>query len=123
MTNYTILHNPRCSKSRQALQILKENNIIPTVIEYLKTPLNKNQLTTLFNILKCPVRECIRTNESIYKELNLKDPDLSDAKIINTISQHPILLERPIIYTSTRAIIGRPTDKIKLFLDKINKNH
>ena len=123
MTSYTILHNTRCSKSRKALQILKENSIALTVIEYLKAPLNKNQLTTLFSILECSVRECIRTNESIYKELNLKDPSLSDDKIITIISQHPILLERPIIYTNTKAIIGRPTEKIKPFLDETNKNY
>lgn len=110
MSGFTILHNPRCSKSRQTLALLQENNIEPVVIEYLKQPLAKSDLQELLKKLHIDAASIVRTKEAVFKELNL---DLSDQDaVLQAIVDNPVLLERPIVYTSNKAAIGRPPENV-----------
>jgi arsenate reductase (glutaredoxin) len=110
MKKVIIYHNPRCSKSRQALQLLVENNLEPKIIEYLKTPPEKNELLDLLNKFAKSPREILRKNESAYKELNLNQQHLTDDELITAILKCPILLERPIVVINNKAIIARPPE-------------
>jgi arsenate reductase len=103
-----LIHNPRCSKSRQALALLEANNIVFDVIEYLKTPLDVGQLDKLLRRLKKEPLEVIRTKESIFKELGLSSHELSREEYLELIAKNPILLERPIFDNGIQAVIGRP---------------
>jgi len=106
-----IYHNPRCTKSRQTLQLLEENGVSPEVIEYLKTPPTEDELKTIADSLNRPVREMMRTKEDIYKEKNLKEEQDED-NLISAIAQNPILLERPIVVNGEKAAIGRPPEDV-----------
>jgi arsenate reductase len=110
--NARLLHNPRCSKSRQALAILEENKVNFEVIEYLKTPLKTNELEDLFTKLGKSPSEVVRKSETIYKELGLGLKDLNIKEWAKVISNNPILLERPIFDNGTKAIVGRPPEDI-----------
>ena len=107
----TIYHNPRCSKSRQALQILRDNGVEPEVIEYLKTPLDAAVLRDLIDKLNIPAHDVLRTKEDEYTASGLS-PQSSDAQVIKAIEAHPILLERPIVVKGKKAVIGRPPEKV-----------
>ena len=104
-----IYHNPRCSKSRQALGILRENAEEPDVVEYLKEPLGQSELGALLQRLKVPAHNLLRTKEDEYTELGLS-PDTPEEDILTAIAAHPILLERPIIVKGRRAVIARPPE-------------
>lgn len=108
----TIYHNPRCSKSRQALQLLQEHGHVPQVVEYLKTPPDKEQLKKILDLLNVEPRQLMRTGEKGYKELGLDRPDLSRDELIEAMVRHPILIERPIVLTQGKAAIGRPPEKV-----------
>lgn len=109
-TPWTIYHNPRCSKSRQALDLLRANSIDPQIIEYMDTPLLKWELENLLNVLKVEAKEIIRTKEDIFATLNI---DLNDKNsILEAIAKHPELLERPIIVRGEKAVIGRPPERV-----------
>ena len=108
----TIYHNPRCSKSRQTLQLLQDNNITPEIVEYLKTPLSYEQLSSIIEMLGVTARALVRTSEQEYKDLNLKNQDLSDDDLINAIVQAPKLMQRPIVVNNDKAAIGRPPEDV-----------
>ena len=110
--NVTIYHNPRCSKSRATLQLIKERGIEPTVIEYLETPPHATELRRVLGLLKKKPREIIRKNEDPYKNLGLENPKVKDATLIKAMVEHPILIERPIVVSGTKAIIGRPPETV-----------
>ena len=93
MTKYTILHNPRCSKSRSTLQLLQDNNIEPTLIVYLITPPTAIELAQIIQKLNKPVRECIRSKEKPYLENNLDNDQLSDKELIDYMCKYPILYD------------------------------
>lgn len=112
MKEVIIYHNPRCSKSRQALQILEEHHIKPTIIEYLKTPPTPKTIAHLLTLLGITPRDLMRKNETLYKELKLDEPTLSNADLIGVMAEHPILIERPIVITNQKAIIARPPEKV-----------
>ncbi|CAD6518704.1 arsenate reductase (glutaredoxin) [Paraburkholderia sabiae] len=119
----TIYHNPRCSKSRGACDLISDvynpSNEPVEIIEYLRTPLSVAQLKELNRMLGCSVREMIRDSESIYKELGLADTTLSDGQLYEAIAANPILLQRPIVVRDGRAVIGRPPENVKaLFADQ-----
>jgi len=114
MPDCIIYHNPRCSKSRQALEILRQHGEKPTVIEYLKTPLDVETLRS-FGL---PARDIIRDNEDEYGALNLTDPAKTDAEIFAAIAQHPILLQRPIVIIGTRAVVARPPERLNQLLKR-----
>jgi len=104
-----IYHNPRCSKSRQALGLLRENAEEPEVFEYLKAPLGQAELAGLLKKLNVPAHDLLRTREDEYAELGLS-PDTPEEDILTAIAAHPILLERPIVVKGRRAVIARPPE-------------
>ena len=107
---YTIYHNPRCSKSRQTLQIIEDNNKDVNIVEYLKTPLNKAQINELLSLLNISPIKMMRTKEAEFKEQNLKGA--SDEELINAMVNTPKLIERPIVTSKASAIIGRPPENV-----------
>lgn len=108
MNKFTIYHHPRCSKSRQALQILQHHPINPIIIEYLKTPLTLKQLFELRSYFD--LQNFVRTNEPVFKRLKLSLED--ELKVMEAMLKEPILLQRPIITYNNMAIIGRPPEKV-----------
>lgn len=115
MNEITIWHNPRCSKSREALAILEQNNCETEVIKYLQNTPTKDEITTALTMLGMNPQELMRKKEDIYKELNLKEEYDYD-KLVDTMVENPKLIERPVIFKGNRAIIGRPTDIIEKFI-------
>lgn len=109
-----IYHNPRCTKSRQTLELLKAKGITPEVIEYLKTPLDTSTLKALNAKLGVPVRAMMRTKEAPYQDLGLAEAD--DTALLAAIVAHPILLERPIVENGLKAAIGRPPEAVETVL-------
>ena len=112
MTDLTLYHNPRCSKSRGALELLQAQGLTPNVVRYLETPLNAAQLSDLLAKLKISARQLLRTGEEDYKTLNLADSNLSDAQLIDAMAAYPKLIERPILVVDNHAVIGRPPEKV-----------
>lgn len=112
MTDLTLYHNPRCSKSRGALELLEARGLQPTVVRYLETPPTAAELTALLAKLKLPARDLLRTGEDEYKALNLADASLSEAKLIAAMAAHPKLIERPILIAGDKAVIGRPPERV-----------
>ena len=107
-----IYHNPRCSKSRAALQLLQERGIEPEIIEYLKTPPSTSRLKELLAMLEMAPRELMRKGEDAYKNLGLSDTDLDDDSLVVAMVDHPILIERPIVVTDGKARLGRPPEQV-----------
>lgn len=107
-----IYHNPRCSKSRQTLQVLKDNGVEPDVVEYLKTPPDRATLEKILDMLDMQPRDLMRKKEQEYKEHNLSDPALSREQLIDAMLAHPKLIERPIVIKDGKAAIGRPPEKV-----------
>lgn len=112
MTDMTLYHNPRCSKSRSALQLLEERGLNPVIVRYLETPLSAAQLQELLGMLGISARQLLRTGEDEYKTLGLNDPKLTDAQLIDAMVSQPKLIERPILVVGDKAVIGRPPEKI-----------
>lgn len=112
MSQVSIYHNPRCSKSRQTLELLINRNLDPEVILYLETPPDAEKIKELIRLLKLPVRKIIRSSEQEYKDQNLADATLRDTDLINAIVNTPILLERPIVVSDGKAVIGRPPENV-----------
>lgn len=108
----TIYHNPRCSKSRQTMELLAEHNIQPHVVEYLNTPPDMTTLTSLLDMLGLAPRDLMRTKETEYQELGLDNPELSKAQLIQAMIETPKLIERPIVVKDGKAAIGRPPEKV-----------
>jgi len=108
----TIYHNPRCSKSRETLNLLQSKNIEPSVVEYLKTPLSHEQISTLVSQLGFnSARDLMRIKEAQYKALNLKDEN-SESVLIDAMVNHPKLIERPIVVNNNKAALGRPPENV-----------
>lgn len=108
----TIYHNPRCSKSRQTLEILEGEGITPTIVKYLDTPPDTATLNQLLELLGLEPRELMRQGEAEYTELNLADPTLSREQLIAAMVQNPRLIERPVVVANGKAVIGRPPQKV-----------
>ena len=107
-----ILHNPRCSKSRQTRDILENQGVEANIVEYLKTPPTTAQLEEILDMLGLEPRELMRKNESVYKENNLGDDSLTREQLIQAMVDNPILIERPIVIKGNKAAIGRPPEKV-----------
>ncbi len=107
-----IYHNPRCSKSRQTLQLLEERHLDAEVVEYLKTPPGKEELGELLDMLGLEPRQLMRTKEAEYKDLGLDDASLSRAQLIDAMVATPKLIERPIVVNNGKAAIGRPPETV-----------
>lgn len=112
MQNIQIWHNPKCSKSRAAMQLLENKNIDANVVKYLEQTPTKEQLKDVLSKLKISAKELLRTGEDIYKELKLKEIDDED-KLIDFMIEHPILIERPIIIKGENAVIARPIENLE----------
>lgn len=108
----TIYHNPACSKSRQTLQLLQDNKIAADIVLYLKETQDAAQIKALLTKLDMTARQLLRRTETIYKELNLKDPALSEQQLIQAMTEHPKLIERPIVVNGDAARIGRPPEQV-----------
>lgn len=113
MTDITIWHNPRCSKSRAALEILQQAGVTPTVRLYLEAPPSPAELSDVVRRLGTSPRACLRTGEAPYEELGLADANKSDAELIDAMAAHPILIERPIVLAGDKAVIGRPPERVR----------
>ncbi|MBA1421061.1 MAG: arsenate reductase (glutaredoxin) [Epsilonproteobacteria bacterium] len=111
MANVTIWHNPRCSKSRNAVALLEEQGVEAEVVKYLETPPSKDEIVEVLKMLGISARELMRTKEDIYKELGLKDVSDEDA-LIDAMVAHPKLIERPVVIKDGKAVIGRPIENI-----------
>ena len=112
----TLYHNPRCSKSRDALALLEQRQQPFHVVEYLKTPLDATALKSLLQKLDLPIRALLRTKEDEYQQLELANPELSEQQLIAALTAHPRLLERPIVVNGDKAVIGRPLENIVAIL-------
>jgi len=107
-----LLHNPRCSKSRGALELLRERGVEPEILPYLEQPPSVAELRELVRLLGVPVRALLRTGEPEYGELGLADPTLDDDALISAMHAHPRLIERPVFVHGGRAVIGRPPERV-----------
>ena len=112
MSNGKLLHNPRCSKSRQTLQLLNDNNIDPEIVLYLENPPSETELKKIVKLLEIKPRDLLRKKEAEYKENNLADESLSDKEIIKIMTQFPKLIERPIYINGDKAAVGRPPENV-----------
>ncbi|WP_105903512.1 arsenate reductase (glutaredoxin) [Vibrio gangliei] len=109
----TIYHNPRCSKSRQTLELLTEKGIEPQVVKYLEETPTVETLKNLYQQLGLnKVRDMMRTKEDIYKELNLGDSSVTDEQLFEAMANHPKLIERPIVVNNGQARHGRPPEQV-----------
>jgi len=112
----TIYHNPRCSKSRQTLQLLQEKGIEPDIVLYLENPPDAATLNKLVNKLGIGPRQLLRKGEDDYKTNKLENPDLSDAELIDYMVRFPKLIERPIVVNGAKAALGRPPEAVLAIL-------
>lgn len=112
MADFTIYHNPRCSKSLQTLKLLQENNISPEIILYLDQTPSSNELISLLEKLGISARDLMRSSEDAYKALGLANTDLSDDQLIDAMISEPKLIQRPIVVAGNRAVIGRPPENV-----------
>ena len=108
----TIYHNPRCSKSRQTLQLLRDRGVEPEIVEYLQTPPSANRLKQILKDLGLEPRDLMRKKEAPYKDLGLDDPALSKDALIKAMVENPILIERPIVLANGKAALGRPPEQV-----------
>ncbi len=116
LSEVTIYHNPRCSKSRQTLKLLRDNGVQPKIIEYLKTPPSDTELKSILELLGITARELMRTQERVYKEQELEGPEHDSAELIATMVDNPILIERPIVLAHGKAVLARPPEKVMSIL-------
>ena len=108
----TIYHNPRCSKSRQTLELLRWQGLEPRIIEYLKNPPDKSELNRILDLLGLAPRELMRKKEDTYNANGLDAGDLSDDQLVDAMIEHPVLIERPIVLANGKAAIGRPPENV-----------
>ena len=108
----TIYHNPRCSKSRQTLELLRQRGIEPEIVLYLDTPPDAATIKVLLRKLGMGARQLLRKGEPEYREAGLDDPDLDDDAIVAAMARQPRLIERPIVVAGARAALGRPPEQV-----------
>jgi len=117
MDDTRLYHNPRCSKSRGALELLRERGVEPVIVPYLDTPPDTDELRGLLAMLSMPARGLLRTGEAEFAELGLADPALPEDRLIAAMVAHPRLIERPVFVHRGRAVIGRPPERVLDLLD------
>lgn len=116
MSKIVILHNPRCSKSRETLALLHERGIEPEIVDYLSAPPSAHELERILGKLDLPPRALMRRDEPDYAELNLDDPSLSRAQLVAAMHERPRLIQRPIVLANGKAAIGRPPENVLAIL-------
>ena len=112
----TIYHNPRCTKSRQTLQLIRDAGVEPEIVEYLKSPPTTAEIDSILKKLKLEPLEAMRRKEAVFKELGLSS-DTSREDAISAMAENPILIERPIVVRGRKAVIGRPPENVNDLLD------
>jgi arsenate reductase len=112
MAEITIYHNPQCGTSRNTLALIRNSGAEPEVIEYLQTPPSRETLQQLITAMGVPVREVIRSKEKLYTELQLDNPALSDAQLMDAMLAHPVLINRPIVVTPLGTRLCRPSEAV-----------
>ncbi|MEM6105855.1 arsenate reductase (glutaredoxin) [Mycobacterium sp. 050272] len=105
-----IYHNPKCSTSRKTLELLRDNGLEPTIIQYLKTPPSRAELAKMIRDAGIDVRAAVRKREALYAELGLADA--SDDELLDAMAKHPILIERPFVATDKGTRLARPIDAV-----------
>ncbi len=105
-----IYHNPRCSKSRQTLQLLRDNGIEPEIIEYLKSPPSASELRDILVRLEMKPIDLVRTDEAVFEKLGVQPKLLSDDALVTFMTEHPEVIQRPIVIRGQRAVLGRPPE-------------
>jgi arsenate reductase len=116
MNDVVIYHNPRCSKSRAALEILRAGGVEPVVVEYLREPPDAARIAELLRLLGMEPRDLIRKGEKEYAALGLDAPGVGRQRLIEAMAAHPILIERPIVVRGDRAVVGRPPERVRELL-------
>lgn len=116
MTQATIYHNPRCSKSRETLALLEQQGCDISVVEYLKNPPTAKEIGDILSKLGLSARELMRTKETEYQALGLADTSLTEIQLIEAMVNTPKLIERPIVLANQRAVIGRPPENVLAIL-------
>lgn len=111
-----IWHNPRCSKSRQTMQVLMDAGVQPKVIEYLKTPPEQSEIKHVLGLLGIAPKAFMRTKEAAFKDNDLSAAGVSDEALIDAMAAHPILIERPVVIKGDQAVIGRPPENVNALL-------
>ena len=112
MSDFIIYHNPRCSKSRQTLEILDQHDLETEIVLYLDNPPSAEEIASILNKLELSPRDILRKGEDVYKELNLKNDKLTNKDLINIMIENPKLIERPIVIRGDKAVIGRPPENV-----------
>ncbi|MFW8566932.1 arsenate reductase (glutaredoxin) [Orrella sp. 11846] len=118
MSDVVIYHNPQCSTSRKTLDLIREQGFEPEVVQYLKTPPNRETLVALIQKMNVPVREVLRERCDPYVELGLADPKWTDDELIDFMVEHPVLINRPIVITDLGARLCRPIESVLELLPK-----
>lgn len=114
---FVIYHNPRCSKSREALDRLRKAGVEPRIVEYLKTPIRPDELSKLLKQMKLDPDQIVRTSEERYIDLELQtDPPKTRAAWIKLLADNPVLIERPIVTNGKSAVLGRPPENVDKLL-------
>ncbi len=109
-----IYHNPRCTTSRKTLELLRDNGVEPSIVEYLKTPPSRADLVGMIRDAGIDVRTAVRKRESLYTELDLADA--TDDQLLDAMAEHPILIERPFVVTPKGTRLARPVDTVREIL-------
>src|SRR5690348_9675586 len=109
--NAVIYHNPKCSTSRKTLDLLRDNGIEPTIVQYLKTPPSRDELVRMIGDAGIDVRTAVRKREPLYAELGLADA--TDDELLDAMTEHPILIERPFVVTPKGTRLARPIDAVR----------
>ena len=112
MSDFIIYHNPRCSKSRQTLEILDQHDLETEIVLYLDNPPSAEEIVSILNKLELNPRDILRKGEDVYKELNLKNDKLTNKDLINIMIENPKLIERPIVIRGDKAVVGRPPENV-----------
>jgi len=112
MQKVTIWHNPRCSKSRETLVLLQQHHIEPVIVEYLKTPPSEAEIERALALLGLEPRQLMRDNEDEYRRAHADDPKLNRQQLVQLMHEHPVLIQRPVVFANDRARIGRPPDAV-----------
>lgn len=114
MADAVVYHNPRCSTSRKTLDLLRDNGIEPTIVEYLKTPPSRAELAKMIRDAGIGVRDAVRTREAVYAELNLAEA--TDDQLLDAMVANPILIQRPFVVTGNGTRLARPIDAVREIL-------
>jgi arsenate reductase len=117
MSGITIWHNPRCSKSRQTLQLIRDRGIEPTIVEYLKSPPSSGEIGAALDALGFEPRDLMRKNEAAYAELSLANEGLRRDFLIDAMVANPVLIQRPLVFRGERVAMGRPPENVLQLLD------